>query len=169
MTSPKQIHLQPATAADFSRLAEIELAAARLFPPGRVPDLDDTVPVTQLHQGVQARLLWVALQQEVAVGFTLCTLHEQYLHLLEVAVHPDWGQQGIGRLLVAQVIEHARQRGLPGVTLTTFRDLPFNGPFYASMGFAEIPSDRCSATITDIVLAERTAGMQQRIGMLCPI
>ena len=42
--------------------------------------------------------------------------------------------------------------------------MPFNGPFYASMGFAEIPADRCSATIADLVAAERAAGMEQHIG-----
>lgn len=167
MTEGRQIRLQLGTEADFARLAEIELAAARLGPPGRVPDLGNTVPTAQLQLGVQAALLWVARQQEVVVGFTMCTRHKEYLHLIEVAVHPDWGRQGVGRQLVGQVIEQARQLVLPGVTLTTFRDVAFNGPFYASMGFKEIPADRCSATITNIVAAEQAQGMVQRIGMLC--
>ena len=31
-----------------------------------------------------------------------------------------------------------RRRGYPGLTLATYRDVPWNGPFYASEGFVEI-------------------------------
>lgn len=167
MSIDKQMRLQLATEAEFPRLAEIELAAARLFPAGRVPDLDDTVPAAQLQQGLEDGLLWVVRAQNIAVGFTLSTVHEKYLHLLEVAVHPDWGQRGIGRQLVGHVIEQAQQRKLPGVTLTTFRDLKFNGPFYRSLGFVEIPEGQQSTAIAGLVAAEQAAGMVQRIGMLC--
>lgn len=166
MSTNKPVSLQLAAVADFPRLAAIERAAARLFPAGRVPDLDDTVPVAQLQQGLEDGLLWVARQQDATVGFTLSAVHEEYLHLLEVAVHPDWGRQGIGRQLVSHVLEQAQQRQVPGVTLTTFRDLEFNGPFYRSLGFVEIPEGQQSPTIASLVAAEQGAGMVQRIGML---
>lgn len=169
MSVENQIDLQLATELAFPRLAEIELAAARLFPAGRVPDLEDTLPVHQLWQGVADDLLWVACEQNTVVGFTLSIVHEEYLHLLEVAVHPDWGQRGIGRQLVTHVIELARQRNLPGVSLTTFSDLAFNGPFYQSLGFVEIPQGQCSVTISKLITAELAAGMEQRIAMLCRI
>ena len=169
MTPAQPMRLRAGSAADFPRLAEIELAAAGLFPSGRIPDEPDTLTTPSLAQGVADGLLWVAQQQDQAVGFTLSSQLEGYLHLLELSVHPDWGRQGIGRQLVAQVLERARGLGLPGVTLTTFRDLPFNGPFYASMGFVEIPLDQLSPSIADILAAEEAAGMVQRIGMLCPI
>ena len=31
--------------------------------------------------------------------------------------------------------EHAERAGLRGVTLTTFRDVPWNAPFYRRLGF----------------------------------
>ena len=167
MSVDTQVQLQLATAAEFARLAEIELAAASLFPVGRIPDLDDTVPIQQLEQGIKDKLLWAAWQENIVVGFSLSTVHDEYLHLLEVAVHPDWGRRGLGRRLVAHVIELARQRDLLGITLTTFRDLAFNGPFYQSLGFAEIPVDQYSTTIAKLLAAEQAAGMEQRIGMLC--
>ena len=168
MAEPRT-QLRLAVAADFPRLAAIELAAARLFPPGRVPDVEETLPLDLLKQGLAEQLLWVAEQQAVVVGFTLSGVHQEYLHLLEVAVHPDWGRQGIGRQLVSQVLEQAGRRGLPGVTLTTFRDLAFNGPFYASLGFVEIPAHQCSAIIADIIARELALGMVERIGMLCKV
>ncbi|HEU5159014.1 MAG TPA: hypothetical protein VFU43_18605 [Streptosporangiaceae bacterium] len=33
----------------------------------------------------------------------------------------------------------AGDHGLPRITLTTFRDIPWNGPWYARRGFAELP------------------------------
>ena len=32
----------------------------------------------------------------------------------------------------------ARNSGYSAITLTTFRDLPWNGPFYARLGFEEV-------------------------------
>jgi GNAT superfamily N-acetyltransferase len=42
---------------------------------------------------------------------------------------------GIGRRLVAAVCEWASRRGWSRVTLTTFRDVPWNMPFYTRHGF----------------------------------
>jgi hypothetical protein len=42
---------------------------------------------------------------------------------------------GIGRALIDQVRSWALAAGLPAVTLTTFRDVPWNGPLYQHLGF----------------------------------
>lgn len=39
-------------------------------------------------------------------------------------------------MLLEQVIEGAQQMRYPAVTLTTFRDVPWNAPFYTRLGFA---------------------------------
>jgi N-acetylglutamate synthase-like GNAT family acetyltransferase len=38
-------------------------------------------------------------------------------------------------MLLEQVIEGAQQMGYPAVTLTTFREVPWNAPFYTRLGF----------------------------------
>src|SRR5690606_39828156 len=48
------------------------------------------------------------------------------------------GRRGIGTALVGHVIDVAARGLYPGVTLTTFRDVPFNAPFYARFGFGEL-------------------------------
>jgi hypothetical protein len=40
--------------------------------------------------------------------------------------------------LVNAVCDWATAEGLPAVTLTTFRDVAWNGPFYAKLGFREL-------------------------------
>ena len=45
----------------------------------------------------------------------------------------------------------ARDRGYAEITLTTYRDIPWNGPFYASLGFKVLSA------------AELTPGLQERV------
>jgi GNAT superfamily N-acetyltransferase len=63
-------------------------------------------------------------------------------HLEQLSVHPEHGGHGIGRTLLRAGIDWAEARGYSDLTLTTFRDVPWNGPFYASEGFVEVgPAD----------------------------
>jgi GNAT superfamily N-acetyltransferase len=59
-------------------------------------------------------------------------------HLEQLSVHPDHARQGIGRALLRGAIDWARRAGYPELTLATYRDVPWNGPFYASEGFVEV-------------------------------
>lgn len=56
-------------------------------------------------------------------------------HLEQVSVHPRAGRQGIGRLLVTAAMVEAAARGYGRMTLRTFAEVPWNAPFYASLGF----------------------------------
>jgi GNAT superfamily N-acetyltransferase len=72
------------------------------------------------------------------VGFAVVTEHDGWWHLDQISVHPDHGRQGIGTALVGEVVSRARREGAAGTTLTTFRDLAFNGRWYARLGFVEV-------------------------------
>ena len=82
------------------------------------------------------------------IGFATCEAFEHELHLWELAVRHDAQGKGAGRALIAGVIDEARARGLPAVTLTTFRDIPWNAPFYARCGFVEAPPDEFGPFLT---------------------
>jgi GNAT superfamily N-acetyltransferase len=59
-------------------------------------------------------------------------------HLEQLSVHPDHGRRGIGRALLRAGVEWASTHGYGELTLVTFRDVAWNGPFYASEGFVEV-------------------------------
>jgi GNAT superfamily N-acetyltransferase len=59
-------------------------------------------------------------------------------HLEQLSVHPDHAGRGIGRALLRAGCDWAAARGYPELTLATYRDVPWNGPFYASEGFVEV-------------------------------
>jgi ribosomal protein S18 acetylase RimI-like enzyme len=45
-----------------------------------------------------------------------------------VSVHPRCARRGVGRALIDHLADHARATGAPALTLTTFADVPWNGP-----------------------------------------
>jgi len=58
-------------------------------------------------------------------------------HLEQLSVHPDHAGRGIGRALLRAGCAWARAQNFDEITLATYRDVPWNGPFYASEGFVE--------------------------------
>lgn len=60
------------------------------------------------------------------------------LHLEQLSVHPDHGRRGLGRALLRAALAWTGDRGYDELTLATYRDVPWNGPFYASEGFVEV-------------------------------
>jgi GNAT superfamily N-acetyltransferase len=59
-------------------------------------------------------------------------------HIWQLSVHPDHVRQGLGRSLVEAASSWARSTGFDAITLTTYRDVPWNGPFYESLGFVVV-------------------------------
>ena len=157
------------TVNDVPLLAAIELAAGRLFPPSRIPDPDHTYPVAELMRAANEGLLFVVEADGAVVGFATCSRTGDRLHLDEVSVHPEQGRRGYGRALVQRVIEAARERELVGVSLTTFADIAWNGPFYASMGFSEVAESEQDRVLIDALASERALGMTERVAMILTI
>ena len=91
--------------------------------------------IKQTRQVETINNFWLALANDHPVGFILAEAHATSLFIVELSVHLDWQGKGIGRQLINAVADHAREGGLSSLTLTTFRDVPWNAPFYARLGF----------------------------------
>lgn len=154
---------------DVPALAAIEIAAAELFR-GHVADLlfSETTDERELRAAQQAGLLWVVLAADEPVGFALLeAVTDRWLHLEEMDVHPQHGRRGIGAALLNHVCEWAAARGYSEITLTTFRDVPWNMPFYSRHGFAEIPADTLRPELVAMVADEAARGLDpgRRVAM----
>jgi len=149
---------------DLSLLPAIELAAARLLV-GHAPQsvLSETT-AEEILRAAQARgHLWVALAEDVPVGFARVeVLDARVAHLEELDVHPEHGCRGIGTRLVTRVCAWAAMAGYREVTLTTFREVPFNMPFYSRLGFVVIPPAELSPALHVVVDDESRRGLDQR-------
>jgi len=80
---------------------------------------------------------------------------------------PEHARRGLGRALLGAVVAWAEQRGFPSVTLTTFRHLPWNAPFYAAQGFRALPDQHLPAGLARLLAAEAEAGLDpsKRVAM----
>jgi GNAT superfamily N-acetyltransferase len=146
---------------DVPMLAAIELAAAAMLT-GHVPEsiLSETTSEQDLREAQAQKRLWVALAGDSPVGFAHVVINEPGVaHLEEIDVHPDHGRRGIGRRLVTAVCEWAANTGCREVTLTTFRDIPWNMPFYSSLGFEEMSWPELSPQLVSQVEDETRRGL----------
>ncbi len=83
--------------------------------------------------------LWVAAdERDEPVGFLAAHELDGHFYVAELSVSGSHQRQGIGARLVEASIEHGRRAGFDAITLMTYRDLSWNGPFYARFGFVEI-------------------------------
>jgi GNAT superfamily N-acetyltransferase len=129
------IVVREARAADLPLLAGIEGDADELFLErfGH-PEWE---PPTRGQDRV-AEPGFVLVAGAPAVGFAHVLEVEGDAHLELLAVRRDHGRQGIGTALVAAAKAEARARGHRRLTLSTYRDVPWNAPFYTRLGFTEL-------------------------------
>jgi GNAT superfamily N-acetyltransferase len=164
-----------ASPADAVALPGIERSAAQLFrlePPlawlanAEVPDAG------QHLQAIEQAYVWVAENSDGQLtGFVRAVDIDQHMHIEELSVSQAFQGQGMGRALVAAVIEQARVMQLNSVTLTTFRDLPWNAPFYQRMGFVELTPAHTDRHLRDALQAEVLFGFpaERRCAMRLPL
>jgi len=156
-----QYTIAPARPEDLWRLPHIELAAARLLS-GHAPEsvLNETTSHDELQSASREGHLWVVLADDAAVGFAHVELIETTAaHLEEIDVLPAHGRRGLGTRLVMQVCRWAAASGYQSVTLTTFRDVPFNMPFYQRLGFRVVPASQLSPALHAVVQDETRRGL----------
>jgi GNAT superfamily N-acetyltransferase len=161
--SPIAAHIRLGRTEETGALQQIEIASGELFRTvgmAAVAD-DDPAPARLFAEAAAAGRLWVAEDGpgRGPVGFALAILVDGRPHLEQLSVHPDHGRRGIGRALVATVAEWARSSGATELTLSTFRDVPWNGPYYARLGFAAIPDADLTAGLLAVRDEEAAHGL----------
>ena len=120
-------------------MAAVEVAAAQRFRDIGMPDIAEGEPTEEVD--VLARIdddrAYVATDdQGRCVGFAFYRLLDaQRLYLEELDVAPSHAGQRIGARLIERIMTRAAQDGIAQVVLSTFRDAPWNAPYYARLGF----------------------------------
>jgi GNAT superfamily N-acetyltransferase len=154
--------LRLAAIDDIPRLQALEVDAGRRFRALGMDEIaDDDPPAADLLEAhIANESAWVAVESggpgepgEPArriVGYALASMVDGEGHLDQVSVADDAGRRGIGTALVEQVSSWTRQQAGVAVTLTTFRDVAFNGPYYASLGFVALNDSECGPELAAI-------------------
>ncbi|MEM6646071.1 MAG: GNAT family N-acetyltransferase [Bacteroidota bacterium] len=134
--------IRPARPADALRLQEIEHAAGQRFTEVGLPQIARMPPRSPdlLVRAAEAGCLWVAGSDDQLVDFALVErLADGTAHLEELSVDPAQGRSGIGTALMRHVERAMAARGHATLTLSTFREVPWNAPWYRRLGYRVLP------------------------------
>jgi GNAT superfamily N-acetyltransferase len=134
--------VRPARARDLPLIAAIEDSGIAMFE-AVLGDLTGDVLATPAPSGKEraAQPGFLLVAGDPAIGFAHVVDMESHAHLAQLSVHPDHGRRGVGAALLEAAVERAALKGHGSLTLTTYADLPWNGPFYARHGFVEFADD----------------------------
>ncbi|MBE7638378.1 GNAT family N-acetyltransferase [Sneathiella sp. P13V-1] len=131
-----------ATDEDFKHLPAVEDAAGDVFAEIGYDDIAampstpaDEYPVIVKNGG------WVLVAEATTkeiVGYCATEHSPDGLYIKELSVHKDHSKQGIGSTLLKQTIARATELNYPRTFLLTFKDVPFNAPYYRRFGFGSL-------------------------------
>jgi GNAT superfamily N-acetyltransferase len=125
--------IRPVRPDELALLPALEAAADTLF----APFDRGTFPGPATPEDFAAALV-VLVAGDPPVGLCRIDPLDDGAHLEQLSVHPDHGRRGIGRALLRGAIGWADAHDYEELTLVTYREVPWNGPFYASEGFVEV-------------------------------
>lgn len=151
--------IRPARVHDLPFLPGIERAAAAIFRATPYAYLADA-GLASTTIDLEREHVWVAVdQQDQPMAFALVHLLDVSVHLHELDVDPAYARQGLGRQLIDAVVEWALARCATALTLTTFDDIPWNGLYYARLGFRSLDLTTLHPELQAVRKAEAEAGL----------
>lgn len=165
------IAIRQAVEADAPFLPAVERSAGEAFL--TVPHLawiaaDDVMSVERHLDYIRTGTSWVSVNEAGTItGFLSAEHAPDALHIWEVSVCSVLHGKGIGRALMKQAEQCARGFGLDALTLTTFRNVPWNEPLYHRLGYTTLERDQLNARLANILNNEAAFGLpgDQRCAM----
>jgi GNAT superfamily N-acetyltransferase len=147
---------------ELPRLQDIERAAGAAFVDVGLPDIaaDDPASLAELDEYRSDGRAWVVTDDgDRPVAYVLVDLVDGHAHVEQVSVHPDHGRRGLGRRLLDHVHTWAAARGDAVVTLTTFRDVPWNAPYYERCGYRVLQDGALGPGLRALMAEEASHGL----------
>ncbi len=155
---------------ELEALVAIEREAGALFAAVGMPEIahDDPGSTAELEPFRAGGHAWVAVDaDDLPVAYLVSSIVDGCAHVEQVSVAPAHARRGLGAALVDHLAALAAAEGRPALTLTTFRDVPWNAPYYERLGFRVVaPADQgpeLAALVAEE--AERIPGDAPRVAM----
>ena len=147
---------------DLELLPAIQIAAGAAFREIGMAAIADSAPLSgdALVAYQRAGRAWVAVSGgDIPIGFIVVDLIDGRAHIEQVSVHPDYARRGVGGMLINHVDRWAGEQGIDALTLTTFRAVPWNGPYYARLGFRDMAPGEITAGLAAVLDDEAAHGI----------
>jgi GNAT superfamily N-acetyltransferase len=138
--------VRAAKSFEIERIREIErISATRFVGTDRAALVDDEpADAETLADRIASNGLWVAAEGAGPVAFVMFRQVEGCAYVEQIDVLPSHAGRRLGAMLLDVVAELAREQGLAALTLSTFKDVPFNAPYYRRLGFVDLPDGALS-------------------------
>jgi GNAT superfamily N-acetyltransferase len=155
--------LRAAVTDDISAIRAIERAAGEIFRAlGMDKVADDEPPaVAVLNQFIDEDRAWVIDEHDRAIAYLTADVVDGAAHIEQVSVHPDHAHRRLGAALIEHLANWSRQHGHPALTLTTYREVAWNGPYYRRLGFRWLSPSEVGPGLRALRAIEVAAGLDQ--------
>lgn len=157
--------IRPTRSDDAEALRAIEVAAGARFRDVGMPEIAEDEPMTvqQLVGYARGGRSWVSTSpDDRPTGYIVVDLVDECAHVEQVSVHPDHQAHGLGRALIDEVERWAHGRGIPALTLTTFRHVPWNQALYEHLGFRPLTEGELTPGLRAVMAGEAHHGLYRR-------
>lgn len=166
--------IRPARAEEAALLPEIERDAARRFHTVDMPKIaeGDPLPVWRFADYIaDGRALVCTSAADQPIGFLIWDIYDgdAYIHELDVMT-AHAGHRLASRMIDAMAAEAAK-RSLMALSLTTFRTVPWNAPYYARLGFRILEPGEIGPELRMEIMRQREYGLDisARVAMRRPV
>jgi len=149
---------------DLPFLQDIERAAGEPFRALGMASIadDDPPPLDVLEDYRSAGRAWVTVDaDDHPVAYLIAAPVDGAAHIEQVTVHPSAARRGLGRDLIDHLAAWAVGQGLEALTLTTFRHVPWNAPYYARLGFRVLDDAELTDGLRKIRASEAEHGLDR--------
>lgn len=134
---------------------------------------DDAPPtIAELAAFARDGRAWVSTDHaDKPVAYLLVEVVDGDAHIEQVSVHPDYAHRRIGESLMDVAAAWAQQHGMAALTLSTYAEVPWNGPYYQRLGFLVVPANEQGADVLAVRRAEAARGLDRwpRVVMRRPL
>ncbi len=153
--------LRAATASEIEVMRALERRAAQIY---RAVGYDFCAdgPIRDAAEHLRTIAMGVtfvaAADDGALAGFAMFEPMDGDAHLVEVDVDPPHQKKGLARRLIAAGEAWALAKGFDGMTLTTYRDVPWNAPYYRRLGYADFTPESARTGLLGTIEKEAAWG-----------
>jgi len=165
--------VRPAVPDDAPLLGAIECAAASRFAGIGLERIAQGRPTSEAEYlaATAAGRLWVVEETAggAVVGLAIADRLDGEGYLAEISVHPEHAGRRLAVHLIDAVEAWAAGQGCRRLTLTTFRDVPWNRPYYERLSFSVLEESAAGPNLRAMRDRERARGVDSHGPRVCMV
>ncbi|WP_345814850.1 GNAT family N-acetyltransferase [Paraburkholderia sp. PREW-6R] len=153
-----------ATPDDAQAIRAIEFEAGQRFLSVGLAGIADAAPMDLdfVNRKIQACEILLAIDvNATCAGFVMFEAQPACFYVQELDVLTSHAGRRIGAALIEQVAQLARERKKMRLRLSTFRDVPWNAPYYRRLGFRDMAESEFDAALIALRDAHIARGLDE--------